>query len=128
MREMNDAPEKWGAQTLESLWLLACIEPTGIFVSSLRLEGKQRIAVAACFTKRADIERLMDVYLLRRFPKIQQDWSRIRLVDMMTLAHSGSGFVAVFKYDAASVEKALLLIAAEPDSITKLCSLMSMPN
>ena len=117
----------WTSKTLEDLRSEAVLEDTGLAFDAMREANGKRMFMVMCVTGEQNI-----AYLGEHMNLIEdgfvEDWNTLSLAAvLMRTSRAGGLCFELFKGDSGSL-LAVTLIAADPDSASKLCALFDMPE
>ena len=111
--------DTWNNKTLTDLRNEAERESIGMVYESLRLDTGQRIVLMLCLTDVDQIQTLEQVFELRD-DGTQEDWNTLTLGEVFRRTVLGSGIAFESSRDEYGRRAALVICAAEPQSIERL--------
>jgi hypothetical protein len=116
---LADALERFvGGQTLATLCAEAAKEMNGTGFKSIRPNGGRRWILLACVTGESELEKLGDIG--EREAQQAADWAAVSLAEAVSRAMMCGGFCYFVDSSSRITLPPVALIAAGPDSITKL--------
>lgn len=117
---------RWGTRTLAQIKADSQLQPDGGVFDSIRVPGGQRLLIIACVTQPDQITRCEQTLALAGDgPAV--DWSKATLLDIVMQA-GGTGPRFVSERSADGKRSALILVAQDPLSITRLEALLNLDN
>jgi hypothetical protein len=113
--------DKWNNKTLAEFRIEAECESTGMVYESFRLDAGQRLVLMLCLTDIDQIQTLERGFELRD-DGTQEDWNALTLGEVFRRTVLGSGMAFQSLRDEYGRRVALVICAAEPQSIERLYS------
>jgi hypothetical protein len=117
--------DTWNNKTLVDLRSEAERESTGMVYESFRLDAGQRIVLMLCLTDVDQIQTLQRGFDLRD-DGTQEDWNTLTLGEVFRRTVLGSGIAFESLHDEYGRRTALVICAAEPQSIERLYVLCNL--
>jgi hypothetical protein len=116
---LADALESFiGGQTLATFRDEAAKEMNGTCFKAMRRDGGRRYILLACVTGEHELRKIGDISGCEA--QEHGDWSSVTLADALTRAIMRDGFCYYVDSSSRSSFAPVALIAAGPDSVTKL--------
>ena len=117
----------WTSKTLEDLRSQAVLEDTGLAFDAVREGNGKRLFMIMCVTGETNI-----AYVRERMNLIDddlaEDWNTLTLAEvLMRTSRAGGLCFELFEGDSGTL-LAVTLIAADPNSVSRLCALFNMPE
>lgn len=123
--ELERISNEWASVSFENLYQRALDAAGGVSFSSLRVSAGPRMFLVVCF---ADPD-LIDSMVVDPSMQYRQstDWKNLFISDAVVDAFRTGNVEGFVRLDNTGRKSALALIAATPDSITKLGQLITLP-
>jgi hypothetical protein len=117
--------DNWNNKTLAEFRIEAERENTGMVYESFRLDAGQRLVLMLCLTDIDQIQALEGGFELSD-DGTQEDWNTLTLGEVFRRTVLGSGIAFESLRDEYGRRAALVICAAEPQSIERLYVLCSL--
>jgi hypothetical protein len=117
--------DNWNNKTLAEFRIEAERESTGVVYESFRLDAGQRLVLMLCLTDIDQIQSLERSFELRD-DGTQEDWNTLTLGEVFRRTVLGSGIAFESLHDEYGRRAALVICAAEPQSIERLYVLCNL--
>ena len=117
--------DKWNNKTLAEFRIEAERESTGMVYESFCLDAGQRLVLMLCLTDIDQIQTLERGFELRD-DGTQEDWNTLTLGEVFRRTVLGSGIAFESSRDEYGRRAALVICAAEPQSIERLYVLCNL--
>lgn len=117
--------DKWNNKTLAEFRSEAERESTGMVYESFRLDTGQRLVLMLCLTDLDQVQTLQRGFQLRDDVS-QEDWNTLTLGEVFRRTILGSGIAFESSRDEYGRRAALVICAAEPQSIERLYVLFNL--
>jgi hypothetical protein len=112
--------DEWNNKTLAEFRIEAERESTGMVYESFLLDTGQRLVIMMCLTDIGHIQTLERGFELRD-DGTQEDWNTLTLAEVFRRTVLGSGMAFESLRDEYGRRAALVICAAEPRAIERLC-------
>ncbi len=117
--------DKWNNKTLAEFRIEAERESSGMVYESFRLDAGQRLVLMLCLTDIDQIQTLERGFELSD-DGTQEDWNTLTLGEVFRRTVLGSGIAFESSRDEYGRRAALVICAAEPQSIQRLYVLFNL--
>lgn len=119
--------KQWGTRTLADLHEQAAKEATGVVYDGFRVAGGPRLMLFVCVTGKDQIDALRLAFGFAERGVAAEDWHALTLLDVVLRIGWERGFGIEARYDEAGSTVAVVLISAEPRSMTTLQRVFNLP-